>query len=82
MAVGSGASHQTARIVHIACVCDESDDDVDVSAVTFYRNRQKYDTSDGYSVGFAQTVGTSTELELDQVIPAGSVIIITPTFQA
>jgi len=83
MAVGSAASHTTNTILEIVSTVDESDDFQTVTAVNHYRNQRKKDNSDGYSVGFASTVAAGvTTLELDQVLPPPSVIILTNTFQA
>lgn len=71
------------RILSIAITCDESDDSVLVTGVTFYRNRQSLDDSEGFSPGFTAEAAAGThEFELSQTIPPPTVIRLVSTFQA
>jgi len=71
------------RILEIAITCDESDDDVECTAVNYYRNRWHYSQSDAEAISFtAGSAAANHESTLNQILPPPTHIIIASTFQA
>lgn len=71
------------RILAIAITCDEGDDTVVSTAVTYYRTRADLDASDGKSLTFtAGSAAANHELELGQLLPPPTHIRLESTFQA
>jgi len=71
------------RIVEILFICDESDDDVEVTAINYYRDRQHLIDTDPHPI--AHTAGSASathEVELGELLPPPSIIRLKPTFQA
>lgn len=71
------------RILAIAITCDEGDDTVLGTAITYYRDRGHLDDSDGKTVKMtAGSAAANHEIELGEVIVPPSIIRIESTFQA
>lgn len=78
----AGVQHAQ-RILELTLTADEGDDTVAVTAVKFYRNRQSYDAGQGFVVDFeGGAAGDTCEVQLAEVIPPPSVIVLNATFQA
>ncbi len=71
------------RILNIAITCDEGDDTVLSTAVTYYRHRGKLDASDGKSINFtAGSANADHEITFGEVFPPPTIIRLESTFQA
>lgn len=72
------------RILTLAVTADESDDSLLVTAVTYYRTRQDYTEGNGFSLTY--TAGSASasahEVEMGELLPPPTHIILIPTFQA
>ena len=78
----AGVQHAQ-RILELTLTADESDDTVAVTAVKYYRSRQSYDAGNGFAVEFeGGAAGDPCEVQLGEVIPPPSVIVLNATFQA
>lgn len=71
------------RILEINITADESADTIDVTGVTFYRNRQSLDDGEGFSPGYSDDGFAATnEVVLHQTIPPPTIVRLVSTFQA
>lgn len=71
------------RILELEVTADEGDDTLDVTAVTFYRNRMTLNDGDGYVPAFSDDgPAATTEVELGEVVPTPSIVRLVSTFQA
>ena len=71
------------RIVEIVIVADESDDDLEATAVNYYRTRADLDASNPKVM--AATFGAASaahEIEMGEILPPPTHILLTSTFQA
>lgn len=70
-------------ILDVAITCDESDDSVLITAVTFYEDRAHITDSTGVSVKFTADAAAGThECVFGEAVPPFTHLRITSTFQA
>lgn len=70
------------RILELEVTADESEDELEITECTFYRNRQSLDDDDGFTPGFSGGSSASNpEIELGQTIPPPTVVRLKSTFE-
>lgn len=71
------------RILELVVLADESDNDLEITAVNYYRDRAHLDNSDGRSIEHTAGSASAThEIEFGEVWPVPTHILLTSTFQA
>ena len=72
------------RILEIVFECDESDNDVEVSAINYYRNRGQLDAANPHVLNITPGAAAGThEVEMgDAAIPPPTIIRLKSTFVA
>ena len=71
------------RILALAVTADEGDDTLVVSGATYYRTRQDYTDGSGFTMEItAGAAAASTEIEMGELLPPPTHIVLVSTFQA
>lgn len=71
------------RILEVNLTADEGDDTLEVTGMTFYRDRGFLEAANGYVPKFtAGAAAATTEVELGEVLPPHSILRFPSTFQA
>ena len=71
------------RILKIEVLADEGDDEIDVTAVEYFRDRGKYIADEAFVPAYSQDGAAATvTITLGEVLPPPTHIILASTFQA